>query len=139
PDFFQGTETWTLTLVDPDNRQPVDLAARCESLNQLQAEMAQSLGISQGNDAVASWLSPSKGATGEQQFLHGLIEQRSDGRIKQFVTLISLRTRQECADLLSVGEYLPLAVTGTFAEHVVAFARQYEGQTAIVVVPRLTV
>jgi len=142
PDFFQGTESWTLTLVDPDNRQPVDMVARCESLNQLQANMAQALGTSRGNDAVASWLSaPTRqdSRAQEQQFLQCLVEQRGDGRIKQFVTLISLRTRQEFADLFSVGEYLPLAVTGAFAEHVVAFARQHQGQAAIIVVPRLTV
>ena len=32
PDFYQGTEFWDLSLVDPDNRRPVDFAARAEVL-----------------------------------------------------------------------------------------------------------
>jgi (1->4)-alpha-D-glucan 1-alpha-D-glucosylmutase len=34
PDFFQGTEFWDLSLVDPDNRRPVDLAARQAALRE---------------------------------------------------------------------------------------------------------
>ena len=32
PDFYQGTEFWDLSLVDPDNRRPVDFAARAAAL-----------------------------------------------------------------------------------------------------------
>ena len=28
PDIYQGTELWDLSLVDPDNRRPVDYGAR---------------------------------------------------------------------------------------------------------------
>ena len=33
PDLYQGTEYWDLSLVDPDNRRPVDFAAREASLD----------------------------------------------------------------------------------------------------------
>jgi (1->4)-alpha-D-glucan 1-alpha-D-glucosylmutase len=143
PDFYQGTEFWTLTLVDPDNRQPVNLVARRDSFDRLQAEMAQALGIVSTSDAVEAWLSSSSDnsdiRTAEDQMLQHLIEQRVDGRIKQFVTLISLRTRREFEELFSMGEYFPLPVTGKFAENVVAFARRHQDQAVVVIAPRLSV
>jgi (1->4)-alpha-D-glucan 1-alpha-D-glucosylmutase len=33
PDLYQGTEFWDLSLVDPDNRRPVDFRARMEALS----------------------------------------------------------------------------------------------------------
>ncbi|MFN0017649.1 MAG: malto-oligosyltrehalose synthase [Pirellulaceae bacterium] len=143
PDLYQGTEFWTLTLVDPDNRQPVNLAARRDSFDQLQADMAQAVGISDASDAIESWLSaPSENGanrTAESQMLQHLIEQRTDGPVKQFVTLISLRTRREYEKLFSMGEYIPLPVTGKFAENVVAFARRHQDKAVMVIAPRLSV
>ena len=143
PDFYQGTEFWTLTLVDPDNRQPVNLAARRDSLTKLQVEMSQALKMSCSSEAIDCWLAaPSDNSdtrTAEDQLLQHLIEQRADGRIKQFVTLISLRTRREFEQLFSIGEYFPLPVTGKFAENVIAFARRHQDQAAVVIAPRLSV
>lgn len=152
PDFFQGTERWTLTLVDPDNRQPVDLTANRQSLDQLLTEMSQTLGLATPRDAVNAWLAPAAGqSAGPGQpdgpgdpthvirFLRSLLDTRVDGRIKQFVSLISLRTRRQFADLFATGEYRPLAATGRFAEHVIAYARRQQNRTALVIVPRLSV
>jgi (1->4)-alpha-D-glucan 1-alpha-D-glucosylmutase len=153
PDFYQGTESWNLTLVDPDNRQPINLSQCRESLESLQGEMAQAMGLKTSSEAVKAWLSPPSewlqdspaagdapaGDNSRLSFLQHLLEQRSGGRIKQFVTLIALRARQESADLFTVGEYLPLTTTGEFADHVVAFIRRHDEQVALVVAPRLTV
>lgn len=154
PDFYQGTDAWSLTLVDPDNRQPVNLAAVRESLEQVLLDMARTLGLANATEAAEAWLapmrlhgrppgavaSPDDGERGsEGGFLQQLIDRRANGQIKQFVTLISLRTRRQCPELFSSGEYHPLVTRGKFADHVVAFARRHENRLAIVLVPRLTV
>jgi (1->4)-alpha-D-glucan 1-alpha-D-glucosylmutase len=60
-----------------------------------------------------------------------------DGRIKQFLISQTLRLRQQQSDLFLRGEYLPLTVAGTKANHVVAFARRFENTTILVIAPRL--
>jgi len=42
PDLYQGADFWDFSLVDPDNRRPVDFAARCSALD-LQAQPQQLL------------------------------------------------------------------------------------------------
>ncbi|RMQ47795.1 Maltooligosyl trehalose synthase [Pseudomonas cichorii] len=105
PDLYQGTEFWDFSLVDPDNRRPVDYIARQDAL----AEPAE---------------------------VSELLDQWQDGRIKQTLIARALNLRAEHSSLFSHGEYLPLQVAGSHAEHVVAFARIWEGERAIVVVPR---
>lgn len=107
PDFYQGTELWDLSFVDPDNRRPVDFATRHQLLLRKPASIAE------------------------------LIDQRVDGRIKMRVTRRCLNLRRQWADLFANGEYVPLAVSGSAAEHVVAFARVLAERTVIAVVPRL--
>jgi (1->4)-alpha-D-glucan 1-alpha-D-glucosylmutase len=114
PDFYQGTELWDLSLVDPDNRRPVDFARRQALLKQ-----------APGPDA-----DPSR--------IDELVSSASDGRIKLYVTANALRARRSDAELYLHGSYVPLAVTGTRAAHVFAFARTLDGRTAVVIVPRLT-
>ncbi|MEB0076166.1 malto-oligosyltrehalose synthase [Pseudomonas sp. CCI3.2] len=106
PDLYQGTEFWDFSLVDPDNRRPVDYPARVAALAEL--------------------LSP-----------EALIEQWQDGRIKQALIHRVLSLRSEHAQLFRRGRYIPLNVLGTYADHVLAFARESDGQHAVVVVPRL--
>jgi (1->4)-alpha-D-glucan 1-alpha-D-glucosylmutase len=92
PDFYQGSETWNLTLVDPDNRQPVDFAARQLALRDLLAEMAGELPHVPSESAVSAWLS-TDGV--EAAALPGrLLESCRDGRIKLFVTLLALPARR---------------------------------------------
>ena len=114
PDVYQGTEFWDLSLVDPDNRRPVDFEKRARLLN----ELAQ--------------LEPSA------DFARGLLESWQDGRIKLYVTHRVLSFRRDNAALFSVGEYVPLEVTGEYADNVLAFARQDGDSWAIAAVPRLT-
>ncbi|MEP6708954.1 MAG: malto-oligosyltrehalose synthase [Verrucomicrobiota bacterium] len=109
PDIYQGNEIWEYSLVDPDNRRPVDYARRQKMLDGLQnAHPAQLL---------ASW---------------------PDGRIKLFSTQRLLLFRRNHLELFQSGSYLPLSVAGIFAECCVAFARKHEDRFILVLAPRLT-
>jgi (1->4)-alpha-D-glucan 1-alpha-D-glucosylmutase len=117
PDFYQGTELWDFSLVDPDNRRPVDYDRRTA----LAAEVEPWIESGAPPEIVSTWL-----------------RQWPDGRIKMFVTASALRLRQQAPALFLEGDYLPLTAEGASAENVVAFARQWQDQWAIAVVPRLT-
>ena len=114
PDIYQGCELWDLTLVDPDNRRPIDFDLRRRTLEEIrssklaQAELARSL--------YESW---------------------EDGRIKLHVTQAALGLRRKFPKLFSEGSYVPLQVSGPRAANICAFARVHEGRFAIAVVPRL--
>lgn len=114
PDFYQGSELWDLSLVDPDNRRPVDFDDRRRLLAELQA------------------------AAGDPRRLTAeLLSHWPDGRIKLYTTYRALNFRRDHQALFQHGDYVPLAAAGPAAEHVLAFARVYEGRAAVVVVPRL--
>jgi (1->4)-alpha-D-glucan 1-alpha-D-glucosylmutase len=119
PDIYQGCEWWNLSLVDPDNRRPVDFAARRESLEAMQAAAAP-------------------GASAVSQLAADLASHPDDGRLKQFVIWRTLGLRRTREALFRDGEYLPLQVTGSHAEHVCAFARVSGDDCAVVIAPRLT-
>jgi len=110
PDTYQGTEFWDFSLVDPDNRRPVDFAARQVALKDFR--------------------------DGETT-LERLTDSWRDGRIKQAMlqTLLAYRHREPA--LFSDGSYEPLEVKGRRRRHVLAFLRCHEGRAAMVIVPRL--
>jgi (1->4)-alpha-D-glucan 1-alpha-D-glucosylmutase len=123
PDFYQGTDLWDFSLVDPDNRRPIDYKRRQRLLKTLQ----------KGGDAVSP---------------ETLLRRWTDGRIKLFTTWKALETRQAHFDLFSEGDYVPLFARGPLGaaatgedrgarKNVVAFARKLGRQSAIVAVPRL--
>jgi (1->4)-alpha-D-glucan 1-alpha-D-glucosylmutase len=114
PDFYQGTETWDFSLVDPDNRRPVDYARRIELLSSLDASQ----------DVLG---------TG---FLDELMREWRDGRIKLYVINRALLFRKANNDLFAEGEYLPLDTLGTHRERVCAFARTLGEKFAITVAAR---
>ena len=114
PDFYQGTELWAFTLVDPDNRRPVDYGLRRQLLASLR-----------------------DGGPGDVTgFAGGLLEQPEDGRVKMYVTARALNFRRERAELFARGAYLPLAASGRRAGNVVSFARALDGEAAVVVAGR---
>jgi (1->4)-alpha-D-glucan 1-alpha-D-glucosylmutase len=115
PDIYQGNELWDFSLVDPDNRRPVDYIRR--------QQMFESIRV-WGNDP-------------EALSIGRLLETPEDGRLKIYLIWRTLCLRQQQADLFQQGEYLPLAVEGAKAKHVVAFARKSGTTRALVVVPRL--
>ncbi len=114
PDFYQGMEQWEFSLVDPDNRRPVDFAQRMQRLGELKRRY---------NEDCAALLAE-------------LVANWPDGRIKLFTTWRALSFRRERRELFLDGEYLPLAGRGKAADHVCAFARRYGEQYAVVVAPR---
>jgi len=115
PDFYQGTELWDLSLVDPDNRRPVDWALRRRLLDELVKEI-------EGTQDLAG-------------LVRSLLETREDGRVKLYLTRQTLAFRRARAALFERGEYRPLEAQGPLAGHVCAFARVAEGEVALTVVP----
>ena len=107
PDFYQGTELWDFSLVDPDNRRPVDFAARAAAL-----------------------------AAQEKPDWGRLTQDWSDGHIKLAWTRHLLKLRGELAELFADGDYLPLEVNGPHRDHVIAFARRRGRDAAIVAVAK---
>ena len=118
-DTYQGTEIPDFSLVDPDNRRPVDYALRRKMLDDLRERVLASPG-----DVAA--------------FAHELSETLEDGRAKLYVMWRLLHLRQENPGLFAEGEYLPLTGCGPRAENLFAFARRWNGVTAVVAVPRLS-
>ena len=112
PDFFQGTELWTLDMVDPDNRRAVDFGGRGKLLQD------------RPGPGVAAALADC------------LRAGDSDGRSKLWLTAALLHCRRREGDLFTRGAYLALAAEGPRRENVVAFARRWQGRAAIAVAGR---
>ncbi|MFC2149725.1 malto-oligosyltrehalose synthase [Candidatus Auribacterota bacterium] len=117
PDLYQGSEYWELTLVDPDNRRPVDFDERKETLSGFKKK--------------------EKGKMDE--LLGGLMSNMEDGRIKQFLIYRALNARKKYPELFGKGSYQPLFVGGSKKDSVIAFARSYKDSWSITVVPRFLV
>jgi (1->4)-alpha-D-glucan 1-alpha-D-glucosylmutase len=107
PDFYQGTEFWDLSLVDPDNRRPVDFAERASVLASMPTPDWESL--------VQNW---------------------SNGHVKLAWTRHLLKFRTELADVFASGDYQPLEVGGPHRDHVIAFARRRGREAAITAVAK---
>lgn len=122
PDTYQGRELWDLSLVDPDNRRPVDFDHQMRLLREMDPLLTD-----------PSPLDPVR----RNATIAGMLDQWEDGRIKMFLTACGLRLRKKHPDLFLKGDYLPLQVEGDRADHAVAFARMHEGNTVITVAPRL--
>jgi (1->4)-alpha-D-glucan 1-alpha-D-glucosylmutase len=114
PDFYQGSELWDLSLVDPDNRRPVDFEKRTHLLQEIQRMSAEAPG-----QLVGAWMA-----------------SKQDGRVKLFLIHRVLQVRRENENLFDQGGYLPASVAGSRSSHVVAFFRAGQGRYALVVVPR---
>ncbi|MCE2563499.1 malto-oligosyltrehalose synthase [Komagataeibacter sp. FNDCF1] len=106
PDLYQGRDLWDFSLVDPDNRSPVDFAHRDALL-----ESATSFG-----NAAATWRT---------------------GRVKQDMIRRVLSFRRHYPDLFAVGAHAPVGIDGRDHAHAIAFLRQHDGMSLLVVAPRL--
>jgi (1->4)-alpha-D-glucan 1-alpha-D-glucosylmutase len=115
PDFYQGTELWDFSLVDPDNRRPVDYEARTRILDEIKRD-----------ESAVETPRLSKKLTAEWE----------DGKIKLYVTYKALNYRRAHRELFEMGEYLPLEVGGEKAVNVCSFARRMKHRRVIIAVPR---
>ncbi len=120
PDIYQGCETWTFTLVDPDNRRPVDFAMRREQLLALQRDVPP--------DAAPDHL---------QARLEAMATDLTDGRLKLYLLWRGLAVRREFERTMRDGRYIALRTNGPAAQHVVAFARVCDDEAVIFVGSRL--
>jgi (1->4)-alpha-D-glucan 1-alpha-D-glucosylmutase len=118
PDVYQGTELWDFSLVDPDNRRPVDYDRRRLLLAELKARMGPS-----GEPSAA--------------LARELTETKEDGRIKLYLTWRGLHCRREHPGRFTEGEYVPASALGERADNVFAFIRRLEERWALAAVPRL--
>ena len=114
PDFYQGSELWNLSMVDPDNRRPVDYAWRIQLTEQLIDREAQDL----------------------PGLVADLAANPLQDAAKLFLVRKALSFRRLHADLFAEGDYLPVAATGARAQNVIAFARRRGGEWALAVAPR---
>jgi len=115
PDFYQGTELWDFSLVDPDNRRPGNFKRRIELLDYLIKQEAQ----------------------GQKSLVKQMLNSWKDGRVKLYVTYKALSVRKSYKNVFLDGQYIPLQVIGQRQEHVCAFARRRGGTWAVIVIPRL--
>jgi (1->4)-alpha-D-glucan 1-alpha-D-glucosylmutase len=109
PDFYQGTEYWDLSLVDPDNRRPVDFRARATALSS----------FPQSPDWSA------------------LARNWKNARIKLALTRRLLALRHELPQVFAEGDYQPVEVSGPHRREIIAFARAHGHDAVIVAVGRL--
>ncbi len=109
PDFYQGSEFWDFSLVDPDNRRPVDFTIREAALRQTSRE--------------PDW--------------EALTRQWRDGNIKFALTRHLLKLRRELESLFTYGVYRPLDVSGESRDKVIAFARIHGRRAVLVITGRL--
>ncbi|CAN5455066.1 malto-oligosyltrehalose synthase [soil metagenome] len=111
PDTYQGTERWDDSLLDPDNRRPVDVEVRAAD---------QERWVGQTPEVASLWI------------------DRRDGRVKHWVLRQALRARASHPDVFGPdGGYEPVAVHGRWAAHLLAFRRTGPGGQAVVLCPRV--
>lgn len=104
PDIYQGCELWDFSLVDPDNRRPVDYTSRAALLKNAKTQHVGQLWQTRHNGAIKLWLT------------HKLLLQRKNN-----------------PKLFTEGHYIPLLIEGVYKDQVIAFARVYQRQWLIVV------
>jgi (1->4)-alpha-D-glucan 1-alpha-D-glucosylmutase len=109
PDIYQGNELWDFSLVDPDNRRPVDYQMRQAAL----ASLANA-------DPAELW------------------QNWPDGRIKMFLIQSLLRFRRDHLELFRSGNYIPVSASGSLADSGVMFARELAGKWILLIAPRLS-
>ncbi len=108
PDIYQGTELWDFSLVDPDNRRPVDYDLRKRMLSEADAENS----------------------------LKNALMQPENGMLKLLLISSVLKLRKKHSELFAAGNYIPLEVAGPLADNVIAFARTYQNNAIIVIAGR---
>ncbi|MCD4781329.1 MAG: malto-oligosyltrehalose synthase [Candidatus Omnitrophica bacterium] len=114
PDFYQGTDLWDFSFVDPDNRRPVDYKKRLLCLDDIDVRSRNDMDL----------------------LLCDLWQSRQDGRIKLFLIHQILQCRRQQEELFLDGTYHPLTVKGTHEDCLVAFYRKRKNTVVLVIAPR---
>ncbi|NJK99140.1 MAG: malto-oligosyltrehalose synthase [Spirulinaceae cyanobacterium SM2_1_0] len=114
PDIYQGTELWDLSLVDPDNRRPVDYPQRAKLLTAIAKQADQDI----------------------RALMAELLDNLADGRVKLFLLHRLLRARQQYTELFQRGDYQKLTVVGSLQDCIITFSRTWGDTTAIAIAPR---
>ena len=114
PDFYQGTELWDFSLVDPDNRRSINYEVRNKNLEQL-------IAIEEEDSTV---------------LLNELMTNWKDGRIKLFTTYKMLHFRDRYRDLFQKGIYIPLSTNESDMTTICAFARVQNSLWSLTIAPR---
>ncbi|WP_183560363.1 malto-oligosyltrehalose synthase [Mucilaginibacter sp. SP1R1] len=109
PDVYQGCELWDLSMVDPDNRRPVDYDLRTNDLQKL--------------------------ISGKTNSINQLWDNRYNANIKLWLTQLLFSMRKSNAVLFEKGTYIPLTVKGKYQDNVLAYARYYHDSWCIVALP----
>ncbi len=117
PDLFQGMELWNYSLVDPDNRRPVQFAERSALLAQIQAR------ASEDGDLPA--------------LCQELVTNALDGRVKLYTILAALHLRRAHERIFADGDYRPIVARGDQWQHVCAFAREMGDVAILTIAPIL--
>jgi (1->4)-alpha-D-glucan 1-alpha-D-glucosylmutase len=115
PDLYQGSELWDLSMVDPDNRRPVDFERRSEYLKKIKTRSKKNLAA----------------------LIKELLQSPEDGRLKLFLIHRLLQVRRTHSELFQRGNYQKLTVLGSLKPHVVAFTRELGETQMMVIAPRL--
>ncbi len=115
PDLYQGNEFWDFSLVDPDNRQPVDFGARVAALSTDVPSDPTKFDVTKANELIENW---------------------QNGHIKQWLIANVLQARKGYAPLFAKGDYQALDVEGEFADNLIAFHRKFENSHLVVIAPR---
>ncbi|MDP3418160.1 malto-oligosyltrehalose synthase [Falsiroseomonas sp.] len=103
PDIYQGAEMWDLSLVDPDNRRPVDYARRETALAEVEVALQQ--------DRAAA--------------IRAMAADWRDGRLKLALTTTLLAHRAAEPALYARGTYQKLEASGAAGPRICGFARQH--------------
>jgi (1->4)-alpha-D-glucan 1-alpha-D-glucosylmutase len=114
PDFYQGSELWDLSLVDPDNRRPVDFKYRQETLAYFRETNEDEVG----------------------RLVIDLLSSKEDGRIKLFLIYMTLKAKIIYPDIFRYGDYVVLDTMGRFKNHVITYAWRYQRQWVLIIAPR---
>jgi (1->4)-alpha-D-glucan 1-alpha-D-glucosylmutase len=109
PDIYQGAECWDLSLVDPDNRRPVDYSLRKTLLK----------GLKENEQ------------TGWTALLKFLEANKQAGAGKLFTIYKTLTYRRQFPDVFAKGDYIPLGTP----DHHISYLRHHRGNWALVSIP----
>ncbi len=115
PDFYNGTEIWDFSLVDPDNRRPVNYDIRINIIGELKRRESE-LPL--------------------YELARELTTLRENGKIKLYLIYKSLNYRMRNRELFEKGEYIPLSAIGEKNYNICTFARRIDSENVIIATPR---